>query len=323
MADEKSSAALLHVDILLRIFGILGSRSLGRCGSVSANWRAAASSNDCWEHALLDIGRSPYRTAITAAGARAWKSSVMGGDVPIRRGHLRRLQETRELRDLFRFVHCFHNGVEAETLSARAVRAWYNAEGIKAAVSLELLNFWSHDSWVLLRPKPHYDDVDAADVDHNLSTSGRLEDHLDLSGVEAQLRCWEACCPPGALGPQHCHMLDCSLRGQLFRLPALSTLEIGSHKYSSRAKDGKLILECTMGRWPDDGLVCPLPPTAANAFLHDSADGLYIPDEDDDKPSGFEDISEEWFAGSRLPEPCSLGPVLYRSYVELDVSSFV
>lgn len=318
---------LLPDDLLERGLLYAGTASLGRCCCACHAWRSVAEKDACWQLALGSCARPPYTTMVTRRGAQVWVARELGGSVAYGRDHLRRLQETRELRHLFKFLHNFHNGVELEPLTARRRQAWYNSEGVIATATVEMLNFWPHESWILLRAAPPAEATELDDMAHHGAEVPGL-DEVDLSGSEVRLRCWEATCPSGRLGPNLCYLLDCGPRGDLFRVPPLSCLELGGHLLCGRmGASHRLRIECLAGRWPQEhellGPGLPLPACSADAFVFSTAvDGALLPDEGE--LSALAGVSEEWYEGKTLIEGYPpLGPVLYQTAKELDLSEWL
>jgi len=291
------------MEVLQCAFLSLEAKSLSRCSLACRDWRQVAAENVCWQAALSCCGKFPYTASVTEEGVEAWICRELGGDIDGQRGHLRRLQETRLLRDLFRFLHEFHNGVELELQAAKRAQAWYNGAVVNATITVEILNYWPHPSWVLLRAVPP------------------AEAHIDVDshagGGTGRVRCWRA-----SKEEQFCYMLDCGHMGELFHLPPLSTAEIGMHRISGHVGAAKtMLVEYSMGRWSPEGP--PLPAWSADAFLAlTAADAALVPGEDD-LPDILREIDESWFAGHHLLEPCAMGPALYRGTVELDVSPWI
>lgn len=316
----------LQDDVLERALLFIEAFELGRCTLVCPSWRRMAVRDACWLVALARrCSKPPYETVVTAFGSRLWMDRDLGGDIVSSRGHLRRLQATRELRNLYKFLHEFHNGVEVQPSSARRAQAWYSSDAASAMVTLDILNFWPHSSWVLLRSAPPKDELDAAEgceasVDGATAGKSGSAPEIELGGITASIRCWEVTCPPGRVGAQYGFVLDCGRHGCLFRVPALATLEVGRHRVSGHTGLGgrSLRLECAMGCWPDHDEI-PLPACSADAFLRSTLDDPLLPDGD----PALDAIGEEWFEGGKLPESCPLGPALYRSTVDLDLTQWL
>jgi len=78
-----------------------------------------------------------------------------------------------------------------------------------------------------------------------------------------------------------------------------------------------------MGRW-SDSIGLPLPACSPDAFLHTTAgDSLLAFEDEGGEPSFLRELGEEWLEGRSLPEPCDLGPVLYESAIDLDLSEWM
>jgi len=311
----KGSLALPE-EVLGRVLACLNVAALVRSSAASSRWQTAAEDDTLWVWLLRDCGIAPYETCVPEEGARIWAQRELGGEIAAARGHLQRLQRSRRPRHLLRFLRAYHNGVEADVQNARRAQAWYNGRLANATMTLEILNFWPHASWVLLRSEPP-EEVMPDDI--SVGPDGSLQ----LRGA-ARLRCWDtAILPEGRLGTGFCFILDCGPRGELFRIPPLSTLEIGSHKVSGHVDSGCMRLQCAMGRW-SDSIGLPLHACSPDAFLRSTAGDSALSFEDTEfEGSIVYGLGEEWFEGCPLQEPCELGPVLYRSTVHLDLSIWI
>jgi hypothetical protein len=308
---------------LVRILSGLDIAALGHCGESCRQWSVAAHDDVPWRVQLRHIGQTPYATVVTEAGVNAWLSRELGGEILGSRKHLQKLQQSRKVRELFRFLHEFHNGVEIELQTGcQLAQAWYATPSVIMRVTMELLNFWPHSSWVLIKPVPVVVGDEEPEEPEVSARAEPLGTNLKLTG-SARIRCWDSAqLPSGRFGQGYCYLLECGSQGEVFRLPPLTSLEIGRHKISGPVQGGVLSVEVAMGRWPSE-TDCPLQECSANAFLHDSTGDTAIFDADDDESGVLRDIGEEWLAGRPLPEPFDLGPVLYRSVIQLPASAFL
>lgn len=303
----------LSDDLLERCFRHVASascRDLARSGVACQRWHSVVDREVCWQVVLVcGFDVQPYVTAITKAGISSWASFEPTCDlsIPSFRSHLKCLHGASgsgcggRLRRLCRFLRQGHNGIEVESLG-------------RFSVSLEFMNFWPHESWILLRqfePSPT-DDSENVSCGSS-STTNDLS--VDLSGQMARLRILDAICPPGRVGQQFCFGLDCGASGNLFRVPPASTLEIG--KYPLLATSfGTLQFECLMGRWPEDCTIVGLPACSADGFIHNFKNTI-MPDETELSSLGV-DTSWITVGGRFLPDTCVLSPILYRSTVALN-----
>merc|ERR1712224_845933 len=187
--------------------------------------------------------------------------------------------------------------------SAKYTPVWYSNAKARVLVTLELINFWPQHSWIWIRCPGDPEEQESFE--------------FTLQG-SARIRCWDdAQLPPGRLGDGICCYLDCEARGDLFRLGPLACLEIGCHKIIGPVADGVMRVEFAMGCWPDKSDI-PLPECSIDAYLHSTrGDSIMTVSEDEDS---FFGVTEEWLEGRSMPDDCSLGPVLYRSVVDLDLT---
>lgn len=315
-------------DLLERCLHPAGILTVCRCEAVCHHWQHAAQRNECWEHLLRSCSKASSKTTITAQGSRSWACREPVGNTCTTHRHLQQLHQTRELRRLSRFIHEFHNGIEVEVLQVQRPPAWYQRAVAVVKASVDILNFWQHESWVLLRAGQPLDEDNEqlAEVEgHHETVLQRTQEEagVGLRGVQARIRCWEAHGPAGRIGPQYCFLLDCDRWGELFRLPPVSHLEIGSHKIRGHTSStNTMTFECLMGKWPTDAEF-PLPSCSSDVFLF-STNGTdcFIPDVDTDVDI-LKGLDDKWFEGCRLPDSCILGPTLYASTIDVDLSSWL